>query len=133
MKNKKYDLEDRLIDFGVLMIKLSESMDRKRFAGRHLCKQLVRSGTSPCLNYGEAQAAESRKDFSHKLKIVLKELRETRRCLRLSNRAGLFNKVTNVKPGIDESAELIAIFVKSIQTAEKGEGKKQTNRETENG
>lgn len=120
MKNKKYDLEDRLIDFGVLMIELSESMNRKRFAGRHLSGQLVRSGTSPCLNYGEAQAAESRKDFIHKLKVVLKELRETRRCLRLSSRAGLFRNGTFVKPGIDESTELIAIFVKSIQTAQKG-------------
>lgn len=119
MKRKIFDSEERLIDFGVLMIELSEGMDRKRFAGRHLSGQLVRSGTSPCLNYGEAQGAESRKDFIHKLKVVLKELRETRRNLKLSNRAGLFKNGMSIKHGIDECTELIAIFVKSIQTTEK--------------
>lgn len=120
MKKNVFDLEDRLIDFGVVMIEIAESMDRKRYAGRHLSGQLVRSGTSPCLNYGEAQGAESRKDFIHKLKVVLKELRETRRNLKLSCRAGLIKNSAAALRGIDECTELIAIFVKSIQTAERG-------------
>ena len=68
----KFDLEDRLIDFSVLIIKIVNGMINTK-AGNHLSGQLVRSGTSVALNYGEAQSAESRKDFIHKMKIVLKE------------------------------------------------------------
>jgi four helix bundle protein len=77
LKERKYDINDRLIDFAVNIIKLGESIDNSR-AGMHMASQLLRSGTSPSLNYGEAMSAESRSDFIHKLKIALKELRETK-------------------------------------------------------
>ena len=72
----KFDLEERLIWFSVRVIELSESL-KESFAGLHLGKQIVRSATSSALNYGEAQSAESPKDFIHKMGICLKELRET--------------------------------------------------------
>ncbi|MBK7037419.1 MAG: four helix bundle protein [Bacteroidetes bacterium] len=75
-KDVKYDLEDRLIDFSVLIFKVVDSLFNTR-AGNHI-GQLVRSGSNPALHYGEAQSAESRKDFIHKIKILLKELRESR-------------------------------------------------------
>jgi four helix bundle protein len=71
----KFELEDRLVDFAVLIIDIVDNLPNTK-AGNHLAGQLVRSGTSPALNYGEAQSGESRKDFIHKIKIVLKELRE---------------------------------------------------------
>lgn len=74
-ENKKFDLEDRLIEFAILTIKTTEKLNNSK-AGNHIAGQLVRSGTSPALQYGEAQSAESRNDFIHKLKILLKELRE---------------------------------------------------------
>ena len=67
-KSKKFDLEERLIDFAVLIIEITESLNNTR-AGNHISSQLVRSGTSPALHYGEAQSAESRNDFVHKLKF----------------------------------------------------------------
>ena len=73
----KFDLEERLIDFSVLIIEIINEMPNSK-AGNHLSGQLVRSGTSVSLNYGEAQSGESRKDFIHKMKVVLKELRERR-------------------------------------------------------
>ena len=77
----KYDLEERLIDFSVLIIAIVNEMANSK-AGKHLSGQLVRSGTSVSLNYGEAQGAESKKDFIHKMKLILKELRETFVCLK---------------------------------------------------
>ncbi len=76
INKQKFDLEDRLIAFAVLIIKITESLNNTK-AGNHIAGQLVRSGTSPALQYGEAQSAESRNDFIHKLKILLKELRES--------------------------------------------------------
>lgn len=112
------DLEERLIEFAVSIIRLSDEIASTK-AGNHLAGQLVRSGTSPALNYGEAQSGESRKDFIHKLKIILKELRETHICLRVVLKASLYEQndiITNV---IQENNELISIFHKSIVTAEK--------------
>ncbi len=85
-------------------------------AGKHLSGQLVRSGTSPTLNYGEAQSAESRKDFIHKVKIILKELRETLICLKIIYRVKLFENIKNIESAMKESDELISNFVKSVQT-----------------
>ena len=76
----KHDLEERLINFSVLIVQLVETMPERK-AANHLAGQLLRSDTSPALNYGEAQSGESRKDFIHKISIVLKELRETHICL----------------------------------------------------
>ena len=76
MMEKKFDLEERLIEFAAQLIQFTETMVSSK-SGNHLANQLLRSGTSPALNYGEAQSGESRKDFIHKFKVILKELRET--------------------------------------------------------
>jgi four helix bundle protein len=79
---QKFDLEDRLLNFAVEIIELTEALPNTR-AANHVAGQLLRSGTSPYGNHGEVEAAESLNDFIHKLKVCLKELRETRRWLRL--------------------------------------------------
>ena len=80
--------------------------------------QIVRSGTAPSLNYSEAQSAESRNDFIHKMSIVLKELRETHSCLKIIQRAKLYLKdEESIIVAIKENNELISIFVKSIETS----------------
>ena len=76
------DIEERLIDFAVRVIVVCEALPRTA-VGRHIGGQLLRSGTSPAPNYGEARAAESGKDFVHKLKVVLKELNESRIWLKM--------------------------------------------------
>ncbi len=118
MENKisKKDLEERLIDFAVLIIELSESLPNTR-AGNHLAGQIVRSGTSPALNYGEAQDAESNQDFIHKIKIVLKELRETFVALKIIGKAKLYRNERNLEVALKENNELIAIFVATVKTA----------------
>ncbi len=114
----RFDLEERLIDFSVLIIEITNEMPSSK-AGSHLAGQLIRSGTSASLNYGEAQSGESRRDFIHKLKVVLKELRETLVCLEIILRTSLFKSESNVRKAIKESDELISIFVKSVETAQK--------------
>lgn len=113
----KYDLEDRLIEFAVRIIDTAEALP-KTVACKNLSGQIVRSGTSPALNYGEAQSAESRADFVHKMKICLKELRETLVCLKIIQRKGYFKEM-RLEALLNENAELISIFVKSIQTAKR--------------
>ncbi len=115
---KQYNLEERLIDFGVTVINLSDTMVGSK-AGNHLSGQLLRSGTSPALNYGEAQSSESRKDIIHKMKIILKELRETLICLKIIFKAKLFTDEGMINNLIKETNELVSIFVKSVATAEK--------------
>ena len=114
---KRFDLEDRLVNFSVLVISIVNTMPNTK-AGNHLAGQLVRSGTSVALNYGEAQSGESRKDFIHKMKIVLKELRETFVCLKIIEKAKLFGLDTNIQKAMQENNELISIFVKSVETAQ---------------
>ena len=116
--NKKYDLEKRLIDFAVCIIDLVETLPNTR-AGNHIAGQLVRCGTSPAPNYGEAQSAESRNDFIHKIKIVLKELRETKVWLQIIYRKRMTKSGSQTESLIAECDELISIFVKSVKTAEK--------------
>ncbi len=72
-KAKQFDLQDRLVDYAVRIIALSEALPDTK-AGKHVASQILRSGTSPAPNYGEAQSAESKADFVHKLKVALKEL-----------------------------------------------------------
>lgn len=113
-----YDLEERLLDFGVRIISLTQSLT-ENYAQRHIASQMLRSGTAPLANHGEAQAAESPADFIHKLRISLKELRETERWLKLIQRAKLIPKPQTLTPLLDETDQLIRIFVASISTAEK--------------
>ena len=116
MSKIKYDLEERLLGYSVRIIKLVEELPSTR-VGNHVAGQLLRSGTSPYPNHGEAQAAESPKDFIHKLRISLKELRETKRWLRLIQRVPLVKKTIILDGILQETEELIRIFVSSIKTA----------------
>lgn len=118
MKQQKYDLEERLLAFCFDVIRLIECIPKSR-AGNHIAGQLLRSGTSPYPNHGEAQAAESAKDFVHKMGVSLKELRETSRWLQLIKRVPLVSDSAKIEPLILECDELIRIFVASIRTAKK--------------
>ncbi len=116
MIGNKYDLEERLIDFAVLIADITEILPNTRM-GNYLAGQLVRSGCSPALNYGEAQAAESRNDFIHKMKVILKELRESMVSLKIIERRKMHN-LENTLAAKDECNQLIAIFVKSVETGD---------------
>jgi len=121
-KNRKYDLEERLINFAVRIINIVEVLPNTR-AGNHIAGQLIRCGSSPAPNYGEAQSAESRNDFIHKIKIVLKELRETNVWLNIIERKKLLaDSSNNLHALIVECNELISIFVTSVKTAKKNKG-----------
>jgi four helix bundle protein len=114
---QQYDLEDRLLEYAALVTRLTDQLPNSR-TGAHVADQLVRSGTSPYSNHGEAQGAESQKDFIHKMGICIKELRESQRWQKLIDRVPL------LKPGNDdltallkETGELIRIYATSIKTA----------------
>ncbi len=113
---KTFDIEERLINFAVQIIRLAESLPKTK-TGNHISGQIIRCGTSPASNYGEAQSAESRIDFIHKMRVCLKELRETRIWLIIIERIKLFKQTSNLETIIKENDELISIFVKSIHTA----------------
>ena len=115
---KKFDLQDRLIDYAVRIIHVSEQLPDTK-AGKHISSQILKSGTSPAPNYGEAQSAESRADFIHKLKVALKELRETEVWLKIIVRAKLIQPSIKLSPLLQETDELISILFKSIDTAKK--------------
>ena len=117
-QQRNYDLQERLIEFAVRVLNVVESLPNSR-VGNHVAGQLVRSGTSPAPNYGEAQSAESRKDFIHKMKVALKELRETLVWLLIIQRKPLVEPLDKCNPLIDENNELISIFVASIATEQK--------------
>ena len=117
-ETRTFDLEDRLIDYTIRIIRTAESLPKTK-VGNHIAGQLIRCGTSPAPNYGEAQSAESRSDFIHKMKVCLKELRETRVWLLMIVRAKLTKQVSKLDPLIKENNELISIFVTSIETARK--------------
>lgn len=114
-QSKSDELEKRLIEFAVRIIKLSTKLPKSP-AGKHIAGQILRSGTSPAPNYGEARGGESHADFVHKLGIVLKELNETFIWLRIIKHSELLN------PGllagiVEESQELCRIFISSLKTA----------------
>ena len=117
-KHKHANLEDRLIAFGVGIVNLGYNLQSYKEL-KPISEQIIRSGISPALNYGEALHAESKKDFIHKMKIVLKELHETLISLKI---------LIALKPDPDnaevlklkkENNELVAIFVSSVKTAQK--------------
>jgi four helix bundle protein len=113
---REYDLEERLLDYSVGIIDVVEGL-MPGLAAAHIGGQMLRSGTSPLFNHGEAQAAESARDFVHKMKVCLKELRETRRALRLIRKKPLTKQIAAVDAMINETEELIRIFFTSIRTA----------------
>jgi four helix bundle protein len=118
MQNKKYDLEDRLVDCTCRMIDVVEALPNTR-AGNYIAGQLVKSCHSPAFNYGEAQAAESTKDFIHKMGVVLKELKECRTALKVIVKKEMIKPVAKLDGVYKETEELIAIVAKSISTAKK--------------
>jgi four helix bundle protein len=118
MNQRKYDLEDRFVDFSVRVNKIVEALPTTR-AGNYIAGQLIRSGMAPALLYGEAQGAESRSDFIHKMKVVLKELKETRACIKLIHRQEMIKPAKKLDSILVENEELIAIVSKSIVTARK--------------
>ncbi len=117
---RTYDFENRLIEFAVRIIKIAEAL-LKTPVGRHIAGQIIRSGTSPAANYGEAQRAESRADFIHKIKICLKELRETKVLLMIIKSGNLCKTFAAGKDLTDETDQLISIFVASVKTARRNQ------------
>lgn len=111
-----FDLEERLLEFASAVIDLTEKLPSSR-SGNHISGQLLRSGTSPFANHGEAESAESPDDFIHKLAVCLKELRETRRWLRLIQRKSWLPTDQQLDQAAVEVEELIRIFAASIRTA----------------
>ena len=122
MNDPKYDLEARLMEFSVRIICVIESITRSR-ANTYVADQLLRSGISPYGHHGEAEGAESRDDFIHKLKVCHKELRESRRWLRLVQRVPMVAKAEALNAVLGEADELVRIFSASIRTAERNRGK----------
>ena len=125
MASRVYDLEDRLIEFAARVIDVVEALPNTR-AGNYIAGQLIRCGLAPALLYGEAQSAESRDDFVHKMKIILKELKETRVCLKLTIRKQLIKPISRLDFLRNECEELIKIVSKSIETARKNNKKTQS-------
>jgi four helix bundle protein len=115
------DLSERLLEFAARIGKLTDALPDTRL-GRHIAGQLVRSGTSPAPNYEEACGAESRADFKHKMRICLKELRETRCWLELILKAELLPEA-RVSGILDESRQLCNIFGQSLVTAKQKDSK----------
>ena len=121
-KEGEYDLQDRLVDQAVRIIKLSEALPETK-AGEHVSTQILRSGTSPAPNDGEAQSAESKADFVHKLKVALKELRETEIWLKIIAKAKMIKSASLIAPLLQETDELIAILFTSVETAKKSKAR----------
>jgi four helix bundle protein len=116
--DREYDLGERLLEFAVRIMNVVEKLPKTR-AGNHIAGQLLRCGTAPAPNHSEAQSAESRRDFVHKMRIALKELRETKVWLQIILRKMPGNIRQELESLVKESDELISIFFSSIRTAEK--------------
>src|SRR6266498_5310753 len=122
MNERIFDLEDRLVDFSSRIIDIVEGLPNSR-AGNYIAGQLIRCGLAPALLYGEAQSAESRDDFIHKKKVILKELKETRVCLKIVMLKLMIKPSSRLDSLYKECEELIAITATSIDTAKKNIGK----------
>ncbi len=116
MATRTYDLDERLLQYAVEIVRLVEKLPDSR-SGNLVAGQLLRSGTSALPNHGEAEGAESRNDFIHKLCICHKEMREARRWLLLIQRVPLLKDTDSVAEMLSETEELIRIFAASIRTA----------------
>jgi four helix bundle protein len=117
MEQRAYDLQDRLDIFAARVVNYVDRMPRT-VSGKYYSGQLLRSGGSPALHYGEASGAESTDDFVHKLRIALKELKESRSNLRIQVLSGMMSTKDPDHEWIaNECGQLIAIIGKSIATA----------------
>ncbi len=129
MATIKFDLEDRLVYYSCRVIEVVEALPDTK-AGNYISAQLIRCGLAPALLYGEAQSAESRMDFIHKMKIVLKELKETRVCLKIISKSSMIKPVEKLLDIKSEDEQLISIIAKSIDTSRKNlESKKSSKLE----
>lgn len=126
MADIKFDLEDRLVEFSCRIIEVVESLPSTR-AGNYIAAQLIRCELAPALLYGEAQGAESRSDFIHKMKICLKELKETRVCLKVISKAKMIKPIERLDNIKSENEQLISIVAKSIETAKKNLNSEKNN------
>ena len=126
MQEREYDLEDRLVRFSSNIVGLAKMLPNTK-AGRYIRDQMTRCGMSPSMNYGEAQGAESPDDFIHKMKVVLKELKETRVCVKLIFHQKLIENQKLVTDLRNECEELIKIVATSIITATNNNNKNKKN------
>jgi len=110
------DIEARLIDFAVRIIRLGNNLPKSR-AGNHIAGQLLRSGTAPAAIYAEARGAESTKDFVHKLKLALKELNESRVWLKIISKSNLLpeEKLHLINQECDELCRIVNASIKTAQ------------------
>lgn len=112
----RQEIENRLVDFAADVVKIRPGLDRNDLA-ENLIKQLSRSSSSAALNYSEAIGAESRKDFIHKVSLVLKEIRESYNNLRIIRKSGLYKgNQEDIDKLVDECSQLVAIFHKTVLT-----------------
>jgi four helix bundle protein len=109
------NIQERLIDFAVRIIKLTSSLPSTP-GGKHIAGQLLRSGASPAPNYAEARSAESTNDFIHKLKIALKELNETKVWLQISKQSEMINGdiLDNTYNECDELCKIISSSIRTV-------------------
>lgn len=121
MDKRKFDLEDRFVDYTCRMIDVVEALPNTR-AGNYIAGQLIKSCHSPTFNYGEVQAAESKNDFIHKMGVVLKELKECRTALKIIRKKEMIKPLNKISDIFRETEELIAIIAKSINTAKNNKG-----------
>lgn len=119
----KKEIEKRLINLAIEINTICKKLDNS-FISQHLTSQIIRSSTSSALNYGEAQTAESRKDFIHKSSIVLKELKETSINLKLLKSNAKDEVLNSILECENECDQLVAIFQKTLITARKNLSKK---------
>ncbi len=125
-KHKHENLEDRLIAFGVGVVNLGYHLQKFKEL-RPISDQIIRSGVSPALNYGEALHTESKKDFIHKMKLSLKELHETLISLKILSSLRNNPDKEEVQRLKKENGELVAIFISSVRTAQKNSLKQINN------
>jgi four helix bundle protein len=119
---KKSELENRLIKFSVSIIEMTKGLENC-FESQHLSKQIIRSGTASALIYGEAQGTPTKKDFIHKISLVMRELRETHINLRIIDQSHLMLNQGLLDEIMDENNQLIAIFTRTLQTAIQNENR----------
>ena len=115
---RRFDLEERLLEFAARVVRLTQGFEGS-YAHRHVAQQLLRSATSPLAHHGEAQSAESNADFIHKMKVALKEFRESHRWLKLIERVPLLDNSSELSWLLDENDQLERIFNSSIKTVRK--------------
>jgi len=117
------NIQEWLIHFAVQIIELSAKLP-KTPAGRHVAGQILRSGTSPAPNYGEARSAESSNDFVHKLKVALKELNETKVWLQIIRKSEMISveECVDINKSCDKLCRIISASVWTVYRGKKVNG-----------